>query len=268
MNKVVHFFEIMKVGVTQPVLVKTNDDKQYVMKYMHNDYDGKFLFNELVAGRIARMLGLPIPDFEIGLLSNTLIQTTPELKDVGAIRGSVFLSEYRKGITLTNERMLTRVSNDDDFSSIVFFDQLVNNSDRGRNQGNWLVDQQTKKLMILDHTHVFRIGQLWNATSLQQDAIIPQPLLDEFNGYLYKVLLDTVSTPMPFRSISARWKNLNRQDVLGVLENIPDDWKISNTDMDAMRIFLSFQHEHADDLENVLKTGLHWKGKGWHDDTN
>lgn len=261
MIRVSKFYEIMKVGMTQPVRVETEEHKQYIMKYIHDDYDGKFLFNELVAGRIAQLLGMPMPDFKVGQLPTSLIEETKELKAVGAVRGSVFLSEYRKGITLNNAKMLERVRNNSDFAGILFFDQLVNNSDRGENTGNWFVDKDTKKLMILDHTHVFRIGQLWDAISLKQDEVIPQPLLPEFSGSLYKGLLDQISVSLPFHSVSARWKNLTRQEVLGVLNDIPEDWGITDDEQSAMEEFLSFQHEHADDLENVLKIGLNWKGK-------
>lgn len=261
MMRVTKFYEIMKVGTTQPVRVETEAHKQYVMKYIHDEYDGKFLFNELVAGRLAKLIGLPIPDFEVGQLTTSLIEETTELKEVGAIRGSVFLSEYRKGITLTNAKMLERVQNNSDFGGIVFFDQLVNNSDRGENTGNWFVDRDTKKLMMLDHTHVFRIGQLWNAISLKQDAVIPHPLLPEFSGSLYRLLLDHISVSSPFYSVSARWKHLTRQDVVGVLNGIPEDWNITDDELSAMRGFLIFQHEHANDLENVLQVGLNWKGK-------
>ncbi|KIU23440.1 HipA family kinase [Weissella cibaria] len=202
-----------------------------------------------------------MPDFKVGQLPTSLIEETKELKAVGAVRGSVFLSEYRKGITLNNAKMLERVRNNSDFAGILFFDQLVNNSDRGENTGNWFVDKDTKKLMILDHTHVFRIGQLWDAISLKQDEVIPQPLLPEFSGSLYKGLLDQISVSLPFHSVSARWKNLTRQEVLGVLNDIPEDWGITDDEQSAMEEFLSFQHEHADDLENVLKIGLNWKGK-------
>ena len=57
MIRVSKFYEIMKVGMTQPVRVETEEHKQYIMKYIHDDYDGKFLFNELVAGRIAQLRG-------------------------------------------------------------------------------------------------------------------------------------------------------------------------------------------------------------------
>ncbi|WP_319606978.1 MULTISPECIES: HipA family kinase [Weissella] len=177
------------------------------------------------------------------------------------VQFTVFLSEYRRGITLINGKMLERVRNNSDFAKIFFFDQLVNNSDRGENTGNWFVDENTKKLMILDHTHVFRIGQLWNAISLKQDEIVPQPLLPEFEGSLYKILLDKIGVSAPFYSIAARWKSLDREDVLDVLKDIPDDWGISDDDLAAMEEFLVFQYEHAEDLENVLKTGLDWKGK-------
>ncbi|MCW0926160.1 MULTISPECIES: HipA family kinase [Weissella] len=89
MKRVIKFYEIMRVGMTRPVRVEAEDHKQYVMKYIHDDYDGKFLFNELVAGRLAKLLGLPIPDFDVGLLPTSLVEETTELKDVNAVRGAV-----------------------------------------------------------------------------------------------------------------------------------------------------------------------------------
>lgn len=254
-------FEQMNAGTTSPMLVEDVDHKRYIMKYIHDGWEGKFLFNELISARMAEYLELPIPAFEIGDLSRSLISNNDVLSSLNAKSGSVFLSEYRKGITIQNDKILAHAKNKKKYGNIIFFDQLLNNVDRGENEGNWFFDQKTHNLMIFDHTHVFRIGQLWDQISLQQDQNLPMNIRPEFSESLYLNILNNISENTPFYGITRKLARLNDIGIEQMLQNIPAEWEILPEDMSAMEQFLKFQVDNATTIEGLLNTHLKWVGK-------
>ncbi|WP_439818362.1 HipA family kinase [Weissella paramesenteroides] len=251
----------MNAGTTSPMLIEDSNHDKFVMKYIHNDWDGKFLFNELVSARIAQFLELPIPKFEIGILPKDIISENDGLMALNAKSGAVFLSQYRKGITLQNPKILKSATNIDDCGGIIFFDQLLNNIDRGQNEGNWFFDKATKRLMIFDHTHVFRVGQLWDKISLLQDQELPLKILENFSESLYRTLLNQINGKTPFYGITRKWSRMTDDNIATMLGDIPTEWNISNEDVEAIASFLHFQVEHATDIEGLLNTHLIWNGK-------
>lgn len=254
-------YEQMNAGTTSPMLVEDAEHKKYIMKYIHDGWEGKFLFNELISARMAEYLGLPTPAFKIGNLSKSIISNNVVLSSLNAQSGSVFLSEYRKGITIQNDKILAHAKNNKKYGDIIFFDQLLNNVDRGQNEGNWFFDQKTHRLMIFDHTHVFRIGQLWDQISLQQDQILPMEIRPEFSESLYLNILNNITEDTPFYGITRKLARLDDVSIAQMIQDVPAEWGILPEDMSAMEQFLNFQVGNATTIEGLLNSHLKWVGK-------
>lgn len=77
MLKVTVINEIMKVGSTIPLRVTCSDFKQYILKGINKNVPtGKALFNEVVASRFAKLIGLDTPNTVIGILPESIITSS------------------------------------------------------------------------------------------------------------------------------------------------------------------------------------------------
>lgn len=59
-------------GGTQPLLVAADDGNFYVVKLKGNPQGTSVLFNELVSSRIARLLGLSVPNFQLARIGDSM----------------------------------------------------------------------------------------------------------------------------------------------------------------------------------------------------
>lgn len=72
-------------GGSQAHLLRASDDAYYVVKFQNNPQHVRILANEMMATRLAELLGLPVPPVAIIEVSDWLIANTPELRvQVGA----------------------------------------------------------------------------------------------------------------------------------------------------------------------------------------
>lgn len=247
--KVETIIKPLKTGTNHPFVVECSDGKRYVMKYRNEQCNGKALFNELVAARLATKLLLPIPSFNVAKLSENLIASNNALNGFNSISGYCFVSEMLSGTTGINPITLNASVNSSDFPGIIAFDQLVMNTDRGRNRGNWFFDSTTKRLMIIDHTNIFRLAQVWDPISILQDMHIPNELISEFDDLSYQYLVEKmIHDKRSFSKINHQIMSLSQNDIQQVLDDIPQDWEISQDEISAIYDFLNFQVNHIDDI--------------------
>ncbi len=61
-------------GSSHPVLVECNDNNLYVVKFQNNPQHIRILANEMLGGRLARLLGLPVPQGKCISVSSKLIK--------------------------------------------------------------------------------------------------------------------------------------------------------------------------------------------------
>ena len=71
----------MNLGCTDPLLAVTDDDDYAVIKLKGNGQGIQVLFNELFASQMASFLGVPTPDFFIGVID----AKTESTQDLSAI---------------------------------------------------------------------------------------------------------------------------------------------------------------------------------------
>ncbi|EKN7353251.1 hypothetical protein PX223_002886, partial [Listeria monocytogenes] len=137
-----YIMEKIRIGSTNPYMVKGSDGKIYVIKVKNDACDGKTLLNELIAYRLAKLLELPVPNCcLINLKKEHIEDNIHNMADISCIEGIGFASEYMHGGTRINPQILKNIVNADDIPSIVLFDQLILNTDRSKNDGNLYFDK-------------------------------------------------------------------------------------------------------------------------------
>lgn len=270
MLKIINIEEIMKVGSTRPLRVTCSDSKQYILKGM-NDYveTGKALFNEIVASRFASLIQLDTPKTTIGFLSNDIIErnNSIDIEKYGFKPGRCFLSEYIEGTSLTINPITAKyISNIQIIPRLIIFDTILMNSDRNGNSGNWYNIKSGQKLIAIDHSNIFRLAQIWDKNSLQQDKKVPPEIIKEIRGNDYMILVAEYKRrilykkkehkqkhPHLFSAIKRQIKQLPKSEIANCFVDIPAEWNISHEDQEAAKEFLYFQIDHIDDIIHELE---------------
>jgi hypothetical protein len=128
-------------GGAQAHLMLCSDGNHYVVKFRNNPQHLRVLANEMLATRLAELVGLPVPAPEIVEVSEGLIENTPELHiqlEHSTIRcqaGLQFGSRYAvnplkgKVFDYLPWEMLAHVRNLESFPGMLAMDKWTGNSD-------------------------------------------------------------------------------------------------------------------------------------------
>lgn len=251
----------MGIGVTDPLLMKTTDDL-YIVKTLDDKEQPKVLINEFVCYKLAKLLELPIPDASLMKISQEVIDASFELQQLGVVPGIHFGSKFvNRSNTVITPPILNMITNKEDIPSIILFDQIIYNDDRTVNKGNLLFDLKAKALLIIDHSHVFRLGAIWDAGELKKIHEVPLCLVKEFHGQNYRFLLKYVNGYNPFNKILQKVANISQEDIDWCLEGIPEQWELSLVDKNALKEFLLYRIDNVHKFLELLSNQCpSWKG--------
>src|SRR5215472_8064728 len=117
----------LREGGSLPAIVEADDDGLYVLKFRGAGQGLKALIAELVAGEIARALGLPVPEIVFIELDSALGRSEPDFEIQALIKASVGLNlalDFLPG-ALSFERRDASTLDPLLASSIVWFDAYV-----------------------------------------------------------------------------------------------------------------------------------------------
>ena len=150
----------LREGGSLPAIVEADDDGLYVIKFRGAGQGPKALIAELLAGEIARLAGLPIPEIVFMDLPADLARTEPDAEIQSLIRASAGLNialDYLPG-SVTYSPLLyepdSRLA-----SSIVWFDAYVCNVDRTPRNVNLLIWH--RRLWLIDHGASLYFHHAW-----------------------------------------------------------------------------------------------------------
>jgi hypothetical protein len=148
-------------GGSLPGLVEADDDGLYVVKFKGAAQGPRALVAEVIAGELARSLGLPVPEL-------VLVDIDPSL---GGLDGDPWVGEllekspglnlgldFLPGSLTFNPRADGR-PDADLAASIVWFDALVTNTDRSPRNPNILAWH--RRLWLIDHGACLFIHHTW-----------------------------------------------------------------------------------------------------------
>lgn len=247
---------------TEPCLVRCSDGNSYYVKFAQNPEGPRVLVNEFVAGSLAILLDLPVPKFEFIDVQQDFINVfSPDLPfpvTAGIHFGS---QEVKKALAITNGKMLDELSNSEIVPMLLLFDHWIHNADRDKNKGNLLLNLSTKELIVIDHTHVFEIGPLWDAVQLQhriaETSIAPLDL----EGFVYHRLIRFVKGNDPFAPALDRFNSLVKESVVSIVGEIPEEWGCTEQEKHILLEYLMNRHSLIPSVPQLLRSQLpYWKG--------
>jgi hypothetical protein len=203
----------LREGGSLPAIVEGDDAGLHVLKFRGAGQGPKVLIAELLAGEVARALGLEVPEIVLMTLDAELARTEADPEIQALIKASVGLnlaSEYLPGAVTYDP--LVAPPDADLASRIVWFDALTMNVDRTARNVNMLVWHQ--KLRLIDHGAAFYMHHDWE-TAMGRSR-------DPFVRIRDHVLLPLASRVM---QVDAELATRLTPDLLAqIVAAIPADW--------------------------------------------
>ena len=140
----------LREGGSLPAIVEADDDGLYVLKFRGAGQGARALIAELVAGEIARAIGLAVPEIVFAEVHPDLARTEPDPEIHALILDSAGLNlalDYLPGSVMFDPAVDKPSA--DLASRIVWFDALVSNVDRTPRNTNMLMWH--RRLWLIDH---------------------------------------------------------------------------------------------------------------------
>ncbi|MBD3276009.1 MAG: aminotransferase class I and II [Candidatus Marinimicrobia bacterium] len=204
----------LREGGSLPAVIEADDGEMYVMKFHGAGQGHKALIAEIIAGELARALGLLIPEQVFIHLDEKLGPSEPdaEIQDllnasVGLNLGMRFLPNALPFNELIDPKPSPKLA-----SEIVWFDAFVTNVDRTPRNVNMLLHQN--QLWLIDHGASLYFHHDWQNymdRSLSKFPLIKDHVMLKFATQLAEA--DSVFTSMITQSLVDK-----------ILAIIPDSW--------------------------------------------
>jgi hypothetical protein len=210
----------LREGGSLPAIVEADDDGLYVLKFVGAGQGPRALIAELVAGEIARALGLAVPEIVFARVDAELARTEPDPEIQDLIRASADLLGGSTGLNLALDYLPGSVTFDplafkvdaELASRIVWFDAFVTNLDRTPRNTNMLVWHA--RLWLIDHGAALYFQHDWR--DYEARAASPFALIKDH------VLLPFASE---LAAVDARMAaSLSPERLADIVQLIPDAW--------------------------------------------
>jgi hypothetical protein len=203
----------LREGGSLPAIIEADDEGLYVLKFRGAGQGPKALIAEWLAGEIARLLALPVPDIVFVQLDGDLARTEPDAEVQDLIRRSAGLNlalDYLPG-SITYDPLAFAV--DAEFASrVVWFDAFVCNVDRTPRNVNlltwhgrpWLIDHGA----ALYFHHGWKQGEDWHATPfalIADHVLLPAAAALEQADAFCRARLDADRLDALVRAVPEEW---------------------------------------------------------------
>jgi hypothetical protein len=204
----------LREGGSLPAIVEADDAGLYVLKFRGAGQGCKALIAELIAGELARALGLLVPEIVLAQLDPVLGRNEPddEIRDLLKASGGLNLAlDYLPG-AITFDPLVDAPLDAVLASSIVWLDALVMNVDRTAKNPNLLIWH--KRLWLIDHGASLYFHHHW--TGGRAHALSP------FAAVKDHVLLPLASA---LHAVDAALRQkLDAARIAVIVAQVPDDW--------------------------------------------
>jgi hypothetical protein len=203
----------LREGGSLPAIVEGDDDGLYVLKFRGAGQGARALVAELVAGGLARVLGLPVPELVLMELDADLARTEadPEIQHlVRASAGTNLAIDYLPGSVTFDP--VVEAPDAALASAIVWFDAFTSNVDRTARNTNLLVWHRA--LWLIDHgaaLYFHHGSEDWDARAKDPFPRIADHVLLPFAG-----ALEQADARLPAL--------LTRERIATVVAGVPDAW--------------------------------------------
>jgi hypothetical protein len=210
---VTRYITPLREGGSLPAIVEADDDGLYVLKFRGAGQGVKALIAELIAGEIARVLGLRVPEIVFANLDAVLSRTEPdpEIQDLlRASAGRNLALDYLPG-SITFDPLVETIGAKL-ASQIVWFDCLVTNVDRTPRNPNLLVWH--KNLWLIDHGASLYFHHAWTNWGEQSR----KPFVQVKDHVLLPQASDLEAVNVEFRQF------LTTEIINAIVSSIPEEW--------------------------------------------
>jgi hypothetical protein len=201
----------LREGGSLPALVEADDEGLYVLKFRGAGQGPKALVAEIIAGGIARRLGLDVPEIVLATLDPELARTEPDPEIQELIRAS--------GGTNVALDFLPGSANFDPVadpvdaalaSRIVWHDAFTSNVDRSARNTNLLAWH--RKLWLIDHGAALYFHHGWDGDPAAADKAFPM-IRDHVLLPFASGLAEADATLAP---------RLDADAITGIVDDVPD----------------------------------------------
>lgn len=214
-------------GASQPSLLRCEDGENYVVKFRNNPQHVRILANEMLASRLALLLGLPVPGPAFIDVSPDLIAGNPMLQfELGRGReaclpGVQFGSKFPGSpahtlvVDFLPDRLLRRVTSVDKvFVGALVFDKWTCNCDGRQAIFFRTADQEGSawSAALIDQGFCFNDGE-WNFPDSPIRSLYPRRLVYE-----------KVRGLSSFEPYLSRLENLDASELEECGRGIPEEW--------------------------------------------
>ena len=204
----------LREGGSVPALVEADDDGLYVVKLLGAGHGRKALVAELIAGELARHLGLPVPELVIVELDGALAKAEPdgEIQDLLARSAGTNIGlDFLPGSLAFAPTARPRP--EPDFAAdTIWLDSLTTNVDRTARNPNLIVWH--RRPYLIDHGSALYVHHTWADPGAHARRPFPE-VRDH-------VLLPFAS---PISEADGRLApRIDRGVLEGITGAIPDDW--------------------------------------------
>ena len=152
----------LREGGSLPAIVEAEDAGLYVLKFRGAGQGAKALIAELLAGELARAMGLRVPELVLTVLEPELGRAEPDSEIRALLKASGGLNlgvDYLPG-SITFDPVVGPVPGPVEASDIVCFDAFVMNVDRTPRNPNLLIWHRA--LWLIDHGAALYFHHDWS----------------------------------------------------------------------------------------------------------
>jgi hypothetical protein len=209
----------LREGGSLPALVEANNGERYVLKFRGAGQGPKALIAEVIAGEIARALGLPMPELTLLELDPALGRSEPDSEIQDLLKASTGLNLGMRYLpqALDFNLLLPPPPNPTLASDIVWFDAYVTNIDRTPRNVNLLLWH--KELWLIDHGAALYVHHSWH--NYQQHSQNHFPLIKNHTLLAFASELAAANERLAPQLTTAL--------LTQILAAVPDSWLASET---------------------------------------
>jgi hypothetical protein len=222
--RAIRYLTPLREGGSVPAIVEADDDGTYVAKFRGAAQGPRALVAELVAGEIARLLGLPIPQLVLIELDAVLARSEPDEEIQELLRKSAGLNlalDYLPG-ALNWEPALAPPPDAALAAAVVWFDAFVTNVDRTPRNPNLL--RWHRRLYLIDHGAALYFHHDWRRAG-STDSALPSHLAKAKSPF--PMIRNHVLLPFAgdLRAADAALApRITEAALHDILVQVPDDW--------------------------------------------
>lgn len=236
--QVTRYVTPLREGGSLPAIVEADDGFLYALKFRGAGQGVKALIAELIAGEIARALGLRVPEIVFAQLDEAFGRTEPDEEIQDLLRASEGLNlalHYLSG-AITFDALVTTV--DARLASrIVWLDCLITNVDRTPRNTNMLMWH--KELWLIDHGAAFYFHHSW----LKPEEQARRPFAQIKDHVLLPQASELETVDTEFREI------LKPEKIRAIVALIPEVWLTGETPF-------ATTNEHREAYTQFLETRI------------